>query len=97
MKVSTLLEKLNQLSPDENVCAILLDKSMYEYQEDEDLVLTEEAWEKVCNDFDEAPFANLFEFVHESVMDYSEFRTAGLTRSEYASKMGLTEEAVDNW
>ena len=53
MKVKTLLEMLSRYSPEDELCVLYWDKEQYDFNEDEDVALTPEAWEKVCKEFDE--------------------------------------------
>ena len=53
MKVKTLLEMLSRYSPEDELCVLYWDKPQYDFEEDEDIALTSEAWEKVCKEFDQ--------------------------------------------
>ena len=52
MKVKDLIAALSELDPEEQVCALVYDKSIFTFGLDEDENLTDEAWEKVVESFD---------------------------------------------
>lgn len=69
MKVQTLVEALQKMNPEEEICALLYTKSMFDYDPEDEVELTTEAWEKICHDFDEAPFADIWESISMAVTD----------------------------
>jgi hypothetical protein len=74
MLVSDLLEILNRFSPDENICALIYDKSIFDYGDDDDMVLTTDAWNKICKEFDEMPFNDVWESINMACIDYAEIK-----------------------
>lgn len=72
MKVSDLTEILSNMNPDDDICVLLYDKSIFDYENDDDLTLTKEGWAKVCKDFDDAPFNDVYESISMAVLDYAE-------------------------
>lgn len=74
MKVAELIEALSKLSPDENVCALVYDKSQFDFPDDDDLSLTDEGWEKLCKDFDEQQFDDIWQSLNDGAVHYAEIR-----------------------
>lgn len=71
MKVSTLKEIIANLKDDDNICC---DIYSYEwastvYDDDDYEVLTEDAWAKVCNDYDVCEICPDSEWVREAILD----------------------------
>ena len=60
------------MDPESHICALLYDKSLFDYDEDDEVMLTDAAWNKLCDEFDENPFNDIWEFISDSVCDYSE-------------------------
>lgn len=75
MRVKELLENLNKLNPEDNICALVYIKSEFDFASDDELTLTEEAWERICNEFDATPFSDIFSSIMDDVIDYAELRT----------------------
>jgi len=75
MQVKHLLEALSKMDPEDHICALVYDKSLFDFAEDDDIVLTKEAWEKLCNDFDEQPFDDIFQSIMDGALDYAEDKT----------------------
>ena len=90
---------LSRYSPDDELCILYWDKEQFDYRDDEHEVLTTEKWAEICKEFDEWEDAghSVSEWIADAVIEKVELKEEGITKSEYASKMGLTEEAVDNW
>lgn len=74
MKVNTLMDFLSKMNPEDDICALVYDKSWFEFEEDGALVLTKEAWEKTVNEFDEMPFRDVYQFIFDSALDNAEYR-----------------------
>ena len=74
MKVKHLLEALNKMNPDDDICALIYDKSMFDFPDDDEIILTKDGWEKLCNDFDETPFSDIFQSLADGALDYAEER-----------------------
>lgn len=51
MKASELIKQLMELPPDEPVCALVWTKAEFDFTEDDEMELTPEGWQKVCEDF----------------------------------------------
>lgn len=69
MQIKTLIEALQKMDPEEEVCALVYDKSMFDYDVDDEVELTTEAWNKICQDFDEVPFNDIWESISLAVSD----------------------------
>jgi hypothetical protein len=80
MKVKELLELIayKKWGDDEELCVLIYDKSMFDYPEDDEMVLTNEGWAKVVKDFEETDesigFPGMWESLNMAVMDYAELR-----------------------
>lgn len=69
MKVQELLNQLNQLDPNEEVCAVLFTREMFEAHE---YKVPKSEWENLCKAFDSSPMtSNMFEELSMSI-DYEE-------------------------
>lgn len=51
MKAKELVEQLQQFDPDEQIIALVWYKDSFEPNENDDYVLTDEAWNKVVEEF----------------------------------------------
>jgi hypothetical protein len=69
MKVKELMEALSKLNPEEHVCALVYDKSIWTDILDESESLSDEIWERICNIFDENGFNDVFDSIDEHVND----------------------------
>lgn len=47
MKVKELLAQLNEMNPEENVCALIITKEEFDYSDDDEVELTNEAWDEI--------------------------------------------------
>lgn len=74
MKVKELIDQLNQLNPDDSVCALVYTKSEFDFDDDDELVLTDEAWNKLCDEFDQVHFREIFQSLADGALDYAEMR-----------------------
>jgi hypothetical protein len=80
MKVKELLELIayKKWGEDEELCVLIYDKAMFDYPEDDEMVLTNEGWAKVVKDFEEhdehVGFPDLGESIGMAVVDYAELR-----------------------
>lgn len=74
MKVQHLLDALSKLAPDEDICALLYTKKDFDFPEEDDLVLTNEGWEKLCNDFDDTPFLDVYDVLSNGALFYADER-----------------------
>lgn len=52
MKVKELLAQLNQLDPEENVCALIITKEEFDYSEEDEVMLTNEAWDEIVSGYE---------------------------------------------
>jgi hypothetical protein len=71
MKVSDLRKLLDDLNGDDDICALVYDKSMFDYEEDDEVELTKEGWYNVVADFDETPFNDVYESIMMAVVDHA--------------------------
>lgn len=74
MKVKDLLNYLSKMDPEDNICALVYDKTQFDFPDDDDLTLTNEGWEKLCNDFDENGFDDIWQWLSDGAIDYAEIR-----------------------
>ena len=74
MKVSELLTQLQALDPSDDICVLYWEKSSYDYDDDDETVLTQEAWVEICKEFDEWEDAGteLSEWIADAVIDKAE-------------------------
>ena len=72
MKARTLKELVNKIDDDADICVLLWEKSAYDYLNDEEVTLTDSAWEKVCDEFDETDFISVGEWITDAVIEYAE-------------------------
>jgi hypothetical protein len=54
MKVSDLIESLQGLDPNESVCAVIWTKAEFDYDNDDEVFLDEEGWDRICKEFYES-------------------------------------------
>lgn len=76
MKVSELLKQLGELNPNDDICALYWEKPSYDYDDDDENVLTAEAWAEICTEFDDWEDAGteLSEWIADAVIEKSEER-----------------------
>jgi len=76
MRVSELKEVIDTLGmkDDDEVCVILYHKSAFNYDEDDDLVLTDAAWGEVVKSFEEQSFYDLYESVSMACAEFAEMK-----------------------
>lgn len=63
MQVKTLIEALQKMDPEAHVCALVYEKCQFDYDEDDEVELTNEVWESICNSFDESPFNEVWDSI----------------------------------
>jgi hypothetical protein len=80
MKVKDLIKIMNELPEDTDICVLWWTKETFDFQEDDDLVLTNAGWEKVCDEFDNFDDAgnDLGEWISDAVMEHAGFLIEGL-------------------
>lgn len=74
MKVKDLLNYLSDLDPEDHICALVYDKRHFDFPDDDEMILTKEGWEKLCNDFDEQDFPDIWQSLSMGALDYAEER-----------------------
>lgn len=52
MKVKDLIAQLSELNPEENVCALVITKEEFDYSEDDEVMLTNEAWDEIVSGYE---------------------------------------------
>lgn len=72
MKVKDLIKHLSEMDPEDDICALVYDKRQFDFSDDDDMVLTKEGWEKLCNDFDKQHFDDIWQSLHEGAIYYAE-------------------------
>lgn len=69
MQVKTFIEALQKMDPEEEVCVLMYTKDMFDYDPEDEVELTLESWNKICQDFDEVPFNDIWESISSTVCD----------------------------
>lgn len=75
MKVSQVIEHLKTLDQDQEICALLYTKRLFDFMSDDEMTLTDEAWSKVVTDFASNDFDDVYQFIYDSVFEYAELKT----------------------
>jgi hypothetical protein len=77
MKVSALLKQLNDLNPDDEICALYWTKEAYDYRDIEEEEITREAWVEICKEFDECDNAGLdvSEWIADAVIEKTNLKS----------------------
>ena len=71
MKVKDLQTMLSKLDPEEPICAIVWDKSSFDYDPDDEVELTDAGWEKICEEFEKQPFFDIWESISMAASEYA--------------------------
>lgn len=74
MKVKDLIKYLSEMDSEDDICALVYDKRQFDFPDDDDLVLTNEGWAKLCNDFEVQPWNDIWQSLMDGVLDYAETR-----------------------
>ena len=76
MKVKDLIAQLSEMNPDDNVCSLIITKEEFDYSEDDEVVLTREAWDKVVADYETGwtEYHGLYESIGIAVAEIAEPR-----------------------
>lgn len=74
MKVKDLLEILQKMDSEADICALIYDKTLFDFEEDDDVILTDAGWAEICNHFDEQPFDDIVQSISEAVYEFAEDR-----------------------
>jgi len=76
VRVKTLMEMLNRYSPEDNLCVLFWDKDSYAWSPDDEYLLTDEAWDEVCEEFDNWPDAGseVGEWIADAVGEKGELK-----------------------
>jgi len=72
VKVKQLKELLSNFQDDDDICALVWDKTCYDYDEGDEFVLTHEAWAEICSEFDEMEFVDIADWIADAVVEKSE-------------------------
>lgn len=75
MKVKDLIKYLSDMDSEDHICALVYDKRQFDFPDDDEMILTAEGWEKLCNDFDEQGFDDIWQSLHMGALDYAEENT----------------------
>lgn len=73
------------MNPDEDICALVYNKSQFDFPDDDDYYLTDEGWETLCTEFDEQPWRMLWEFLFFGVLEYARPKNEGITETSSVS------------
>ena len=74
MKVRTLKAMLDGLRDDDDICALMWDKSCFDYSENDGVTLTEENWALVCQEFEREDFIDIGEWIADQVVRLVELK-----------------------
>lgn len=74
MKVSELKEVLDKFPDDEDVFALLYTKDMFDFPDEDELLLTHAAWAELVAELEQVPFNDLWESVMDGVLDVAVMR-----------------------
>lgn len=77
MKVSELINTLQKgYKPDDEIMVLWWDKQTFDYDEDDEMYLTNEAWTEICDEFDGWDTAGdeIGQWVHGAVIEKSKFK-----------------------
>lgn len=72
MKVKTLMEQISQLDPDDDICVLYYTKDLFDYEMEDEYILTQEVWQKIVKQFDGEEFATVGEWIADGVIEYAE-------------------------
>lgn len=73
MKVKDILLLLSEMNPEENVFAIIATKEEFDYSEDDEVTLTQEAWDNVVREYETSyEYHNLYESIGVAVAEHAE-------------------------
>lgn len=67
MKVGELRHLISHMLDEDDVCVLIWQKEAFDYEDDDEVTLTTEAWEEVCGEFDR--WDNAGESVGEWIAD----------------------------
>lgn len=73
VKIKDILLLLSDLDPEENVLMIMATKEEFDYNEDDEVTLTQEAWDRIVLEYETGEeYHNLYESVGVAVAEYAE-------------------------
>lgn len=72
MKVKALIEQLSKLDPEDDICALYWTKDLFDYEMEDEYILTKEVWAKIVNQFDGEEFSTVGEWIADGVIEYAE-------------------------
>ena len=72
MTVKEILEYLEGRDENETLCVMLFEKSSFDFLPDDELVLTDEGWQKLVNDFEGMAFPDVLQWLSDTSIDYAE-------------------------
>lgn len=71
MKVTEAIKHLGQFDPNDELCVLFYTKDLFDFLNENELILTREAWSEVVNDFDQRDFGDVWENIYHLVFDYA--------------------------
>lgn len=75
MKMKDVLLLLSEMNPEEEVLAIIITKDEFDYNEDDEVTLTKEAWAKVVREYETSyEYNNLYESIGVTVAEHAEVK-----------------------
>ena len=71
MKVKDLIAQLSEMNPEDNVCSLIITKEEFDYNDDDEVVLTREVWDKIVADYETgwSEYHNLYESLGMAVAE----------------------------
>lgn len=69
MRVGQLRQILEKFQDDENICVLLWSKANFDYDPDDEVTLTDEAWRQICTEFEDADFPQVGEWIADAVLE----------------------------
>lgn len=74
MKVRELITQLSEMEQESEICALVYDKEMFDYSDDDEVVLTDESWNRIVKEFenDLGIVNNVYDWIAEAVSEYAE-------------------------
>jgi len=74
VKVSELMKQLGELKPDDDIIALWWEKPSFDYDPEDEVQLTDSAWQEICREFNEWEDAgnDISEWIADAVIEKSE-------------------------
>ena len=77
MKVRELQDALSKHDPEEEICVLIWTKEHFDFEEEDDLYLSDESWLKVVYEFEESAItSSIDEWLSDTALDHSIIKEA---------------------